>query len=128
MTINLLSGRQPHAKWMSRRSRVREVIGQGDVERPCQVSHHGHRVGPTHNGSRLSCGRLARRRKGRGRTSVPARARHNGFLWNESARQLQALVRRLASRVCTWYTTSMKTAISVPDRLFGAADALARKL
>src|SRR5438034_385894 len=32
------------------------------------------------NGSRLSCGRLARRRKGVGRQSVPARARHNGFL------------------------------------------------
>jgi len=32
------------------------------------------------NGSRLSCGRLARRRKGGGRRPVPVRARHNGFL------------------------------------------------
>ena len=31
------------------------------------------------NGSRLSCGRLASRRKGGGRSPVPVRARHNGF-------------------------------------------------
>src|SRR5919108_6400688 len=46
------------------------------------------------NGSRLSCGRLTRRRKGAGRSPMPPRARHNGFLQNESARQLQAHVRQ----------------------------------
>src|SRR5437016_11479874 len=45
------------------------------------------------NGSRLSCGRLARRRKGEGRQSVPARAQHSGSLKAITARQLQALVR-----------------------------------
>src|SRR2546427_7454614 len=39
MTIKLLTGRQPQAQWMPRRSRVREVIGQAHVERPCRVSH-----------------------------------------------------------------------------------------
>src|SRR5437773_11194385 len=47
------------------------------------------------NGSRLSCGRRARRRKGVGRQSVPARAQHSGSLRAISARQLQALVRQL---------------------------------
>src|SRR5207247_9669275 len=42
------------------------------------------------NGSRLSCGRLARQRKSSGRQSVPPRARYNGLLENGSARQLQA--------------------------------------
>ena len=46
------------------------------------------------NGSRLSCGRLARRRKGEGRQSVPARAQHSASLKTITARQLQALVRR----------------------------------
>ena len=46
------------------------------------------------NGSRLSCGRLPRRRKGRGRQSVPARAQHSASLRAINARQLQALVRR----------------------------------
>jgi len=46
------------------------------------------------NGSRLSCGRLARRRKSSGRQSVPARAQHSASLKAISARQLQALVRR----------------------------------
>src|SRR5881396_3816089 len=47
------------------------------------------------NGSRLSCGRLARRRKGVGRQSVPVRAQHSASLRAITARQLQALVRRL---------------------------------
>src|SRR5437016_4232736 len=46
------------------------------------------------NGSRLSCGRLARRRKGSGRQSVPARAQHSASFKAITARQLQALVRR----------------------------------
>ncbi len=46
------------------------------------------------NGSRLSCGRLARRRKSSGRQSVPARAQHSASLKAITARQLQALVRR----------------------------------
>src|SRR6266487_4087161 len=45
------------------------------------------------NGSRLSCGRLAHRRKGVGRTSVPTRAQRSASLKTISARQLQALVR-----------------------------------
>src|SRR5205809_8095678 len=45
------------------------------------------------NGSRLSCGRPARRRKGAGRQSVPARAQPSAFLKAITARQLQALVR-----------------------------------
>ncbi len=50
------------------------------------------------NGSRLSCGRLARRRKSSGRQSVPARAQHSASLKAITARQLQALVRRHAPR------------------------------
>ena len=46
------------------------------------------------NGSRLSCGRLPRRRKGIGRQSVPARVQHSGSTRAITARQLQALVRR----------------------------------
>src|SRR5881296_352296 len=46
------------------------------------------------NGSRLSCGRLARRLKAVGRQSVPARAQHSVSLKAITARQLQALVRR----------------------------------
>src|SRR6266566_9821174 len=46
------------------------------------------------NGSRLSCGRPACRRKSSGRQSVPARARHSDSLRAITARQLQALVRR----------------------------------
>src|SRR6266700_5493530 len=46
------------------------------------------------NGSRLSCGRLGRRRKGVRRQSVPARAQHSVSLKAIIARQLQALVRR----------------------------------
>ncbi len=48
------------------------------------------------NGSRLSCGRLARRRKGVGRQSEPARAQHSASSRAITARQLQALVRRAA--------------------------------
>ena len=50
------------------------------------------------NGSRLSCGRLARRRKGAGRQSVPARAQRSGSLGAITARQLQALVRQRHNR------------------------------
>src|SRR5437773_1689582 len=49
------------------------------------------------NGSRLSCGRPASRRKGVGRQSVPARAQHSGSTRTITARQLQAHVRRRAS-------------------------------
>src|SRR5207237_8794398 len=45
------------------------------------------------NGSRLSCGRPARRRKSSGRQSVPARAQQSASFKATSARQLQALVR-----------------------------------
>src|SRR5205823_8204342 len=45
------------------------------------------------NGPRLSCGRPARRRKGGGRQSVPARAQRSASLKAITARQLQALVR-----------------------------------
>src|SRR5437762_2960200 len=48
------------------------------------------------NGSRLSCGRPARRRKSVGRQSVPARAQHSASLRAITARQLQALVRHPA--------------------------------
>jgi len=50
------------------------------------------------NGSRLSCGRPARRRKSSGRQSVPARAQHSASFRTITARQLQALVRRPTSR------------------------------
>src|SRR5437763_13659920 len=46
------------------------------------------------NGSRLSCGRLPRRRKGVGRESVPVRAQHSASIRAITARQLQAFVRR----------------------------------
>jgi len=46
------------------------------------------------NGSRLSCGRPAHRRKDVERQSVPARAQHSVSLTAITARQLQALVRR----------------------------------
>ena len=58
------------------------------------------------NGSRLSCGRLARWRQGVGRLSVPARAQHSASVKAITARQLQALVRPChagcssAPRVC----------------------------
>ncbi len=45
------------------------------------------------NGSRLSCGRLARRRKAVGRSPCPARAQHSASSKAITARQLQALVR-----------------------------------
>src|SRR5881396_629799 len=47
------------------------------------------------NGSRLSCGRLARRRKGGGRSPCPARGTTLRFIKAITARQLQALVRQL---------------------------------
>src|SRR5207237_9097558 len=46
------------------------------------------------NGSRLSCGRTARRRKAVGRQSVPARAQHSASFRAISARQLQTPVRQ----------------------------------
>src|SRR5213596_1287635 len=48
------------------------------------------------NGSRLSCGRPARRRENSGRQSVPARAQHSASFKAITARQLQALVRQRA--------------------------------
>src|SRR5438309_3317666 len=53
---------------------------------------------PRPNGSRSTCGRLARRRKGRGRQSVPARAQHSASFRAITARQLQALVRQPGSQ------------------------------
>src|SRR6266540_436419 len=53
------------------------------------------------NGSRLSCGRPARRRKGVGRQSVPARAQHSASLKAITARQLQALVRQRGTLLTT---------------------------
>jgi len=44
------------------------------------------------NGSRLSCGRPAHRRKGVGRQSVPARAQRSVSLTALTARQPQALL------------------------------------
>ena len=44
------------------------------------VVGHASEVSVPPNGSRLSCGRLACWRNSSGRQSVPARARHNGFL------------------------------------------------
>ncbi len=52
------------------------------------------------NGSRLSCGRPARRRKAVGRQFVPARAQHSASLKAITARQLQALVRQHAAYDC----------------------------
>src|SRR5207244_1579869 len=55
---------------------------------------------PPPNGSRLSCGRPARRRKGVGRTArAPPGAQHSDSLEASTARQLQALVRRRLHRV-----------------------------
>src|SRR5439155_10634596 len=52
---------------------------------------------PPPNGSRLSCGRPARRRKSSGRTvRAPPGAQHSASFKTISARQLQALVRRPA--------------------------------
>ena len=56
-----------------------------------------YRVCAAPNGSRLSCGRPARRSKAVGRQSVPARAQHSASLKAISARQLQALVRQPVS-------------------------------
>src|SRR5437667_12307218 len=53
---------------------------------------------PRPNGSRSTCGRLARRRKDVGRQSVPARAQHSASFKAITARQLQALVRRRPSQ------------------------------
>src|SRR2546427_5082911 len=93
MTIKLLSGRQSQAKWVPRRTGVREMIGQDDVERPCQVSHHGDGAGPTPNGSRLSCGASA---GGRNRAALRYElVGEQTYASSESRpRQLQALVRQ----------------------------------
>src|SRR6266567_1237061 len=65
------------------------------------------------NGSRLSCGRLARRRKSSERQSVPARAQRSPKAI--TARQLQALVRRLEFLVKNISQVDLSDA-SVPDR------------
>src|SRR6266581_8058264 len=62
----------------------------------CESTHSRHMTGLP-NGSRLSCGRLARQRKVVGRQSVPARAQRSASLKAITARQLQALVRRQPS-------------------------------
>src|SRR5205823_14972897 len=54
---------------------------------------YAHRaIGPP-NGSRLSCGRPARRRKSSGRQSVPARAQHSASFKATSAGRAPALDR-----------------------------------
>ena len=67
------------------------------------------------NGSRLSCGRLPRRRKGVGRQSAHARRKHSGSLKPITARQLQALVRRLEFLVKNISQVDLSDAC-VPDR------------
>src|SRR5207249_2597247 len=57
------------------------------------------------NGSRLSCGRRARRRKDVGRQSVPTRAQHSDSIKAITARQLQALVRQHLPTTITWNST-----------------------
>src|SRR5207237_10705756 len=57
--------------------------------------NHGETAACVPNGSRLSCGRPARRRKVVGRSPCPARAPHSDSSKAITARQLQALVRRL---------------------------------
>src|SRR3989442_11297080 len=64
------------------------------LEKDGELSRLLHSMLP--NGLRLSCGRLARRRKAGGRQSVPARAQHSASLKAITARQLQALVRQRA--------------------------------
>src|SRR5207302_8542944 len=57
-----------------------------------------HEVDGLPNGSRLSCGRLARPRKSSRRQSVPATAHTPASLTAITARQLQALVRQQCHR------------------------------
>ena len=64
-------------------------------------------VGPP-NGSRLSCGRLARRRTGVGRSPCPARAQHSASIKAITARQLQALVRRPVWPLERWRHTARR--------------------
>src|SRR4029077_18619624 len=49
MTIKFLSGLEPQAQWMPRRSSVSEVIGQRDVDGPGRVGHQsgGNAILPT---------------------------------------------------------------------------------
>src|SRR6266487_2526142 len=65
------------------------------------------------NGSRLSCGRLARRRKGVGRRPCPPGAQHSASLRAIAARQLQALVRRHRRNL----GRPRQSAVIKPDRL-----------
>src|SRR2546430_2200443 len=71
-----------------RRSAPRAFTEQNDLTKGCLW---GGSAPP--NGSRLSCGRHARRRASSGRQSVAARAQHSDSLKAITARQLQALVR-----------------------------------
>src|SRR5207247_6460389 len=68
---------------------------EGKQDREDEGSQHHGVTLP--NGSRLSCGRLARRRKIVGRSPCPARGTTLRFLKAITARRLQALVRRPAT-------------------------------
>src|SRR5437588_4376817 len=69
---------------------------QKEGEQECEHERSRYHSVTLPNGSRLSCGRLARRRKGGGRQSVPTRAQHSASLKAITARQLQAHVRQRA--------------------------------
>src|SRR2546430_10191998 len=73
---------QPRVWRVGRCGRGHEGGGGGLALRPSGLS----------NGSRLSCGRLARRRKGVGRSPCPVRGTTLPSFRAFSARQLQALV------------------------------------
>src|SRR5437867_5521668 len=69
------------------------------------------------NGSRLSCGRPARRRKGVGRQSVPARAQDSVSFRAITARQLQALVRQQPQQVVSRQDSNLPTRVGTRNRL-----------
>src|SRR2546426_12604217 len=59
---------------------IRPTCDHSDAAVLDEVLGHGRVVTLLPNGSRLSCGRPAGKRKDVGRQAVPARARRNGFL------------------------------------------------
>src|SRR6266487_2663365 len=81
----------------SRKSSMRRFEGEREAhwESVTRINSHRSNVGAGFavllpNGSRLSCGRLARRRKGRGRQSVPARTQHSASFKRMLGRALVA--------------------------------------
>jgi len=76
---------------LKRISRTDQALSRDSVPPPQSFTRGGVRSPP--NGSRLSCGRLARRRKGSGRSPCLARGTTLVSFRPISARQLQALVR-----------------------------------